>query len=87
MEKLYLMSFGAQKEIVDNNCFNCGKIIVGGITFEGGMWFTCREHNCPIEEELLEIGECELTTGQNEFIIIRKLKEEYKENPYKWEKK
>lgn len=76
MNKLYLLSFGAQKDIVDKNCFKCGKIIVGGIEAFGGLWFSCREPKCPIEadDSPLDMGESELTNGKIEHIFIRKLK-------------
>ena len=74
MKKLYLLSFGAQKDIVEKNCFDCGKIIIGGITMFDAMWFPCREDNCPIEESTLDMGECEFKDGGIEHVFVRKLK-------------
>ena len=74
MRKLYLLSFGAQKDIVEKNCFDCGKIIVGGITFMDAMWFPCREDKCPIEDSTLDMGVCDMDGGSKDHVFVRKLK-------------
>ncbi len=73
MKKLYLMSCGAQKKLIDKYCFKkCGKILVGGIDLMGGHFVCCRESHCPYQEKLLDMGEVEVFS-KKEHIIVRKL--------------
>ncbi len=73
-EKLYLMSVGAQLDLIDKYCFDCGSIIVGQVNFSGGEFACCRNEKCEHEEKNLDMGEAEMSTGDIEHIVIRKLK-------------
>ncbi len=76
MKKMYLLPFGIQKNEIDEFCFNrCKEIIFNKIVmFEGHACSVCRKDDCPFEEKRIEIGECELDSGEIEFVILRKLK-------------
>lgn len=53
---LFGLSEGAQGELVSQLCFDkCGKILVGGIEFMGGIFFPCAEVSCPFVEKESEI--------------------------------
>jgi hypothetical protein len=72
MENCYFVSLGAQKETIENYCFDkCGKICFGCLEIEGGQFLPCGEIKCPIMEKELDLKQS--VRGQN--IIIRKLKE------------
>jgi len=71
--KLYLMSVGCQLKKIDEYCFKCGSIICGQVRFEGGYFAACRKDNCEQENNRVEIGECEMSNGDKEYIIVRKL--------------
>jgi len=75
VDNLYLVSHGAQKPEIDEYCFmKCGKILIGGIDYMGGLFFPCKTDDCRWTEDVLHIGESELTDGEMVDLTIRKLK-------------
>jgi hypothetical protein len=69
---LYLLSVGAQKDLIEKHCFvDCGKILVGAIKFCGGYFIPCKEKDCAHEEDSLDVAHV-LPTGENCW--VRKLK-------------
>lgn len=74
VEKLYLMSVGAQLKQIDEYCFKCGEIIVGQVKYLNGDFACCRKQDCPHEEKSVDMGEAEMRDGKIEHVIVRKLK-------------
>jgi hypothetical protein len=73
MENLYLIPVEIQN--IDCCFKECGKILVGGVEFEGFPCLPCREQNCQYEAETKEVGKGTIA-GVEENIILRKLKQE-----------
>ena len=74
---LYLVSNIIQEQEVGNHCFgDCGKIIVGAVDLgEMGMWFPCRQSDCPYEEKSGKaFDEPVEIQGKTETVFFRKLK-------------
>lgn len=70
---LYLVSPFAQDKEVTAYCFGkCGKVLLGGVTVEGGGFFPCRTDVCPYLEQSMDLGDGEVL-GKLEQVIVRKL--------------
>jgi hypothetical protein len=81
MNTLYLLSVGAQKDLIKQYCFSetCGKILIGHVIFMDASWLPCDQPICPIEEQHWDAGEAEMEFGGHTLtrrIIVRKLKED-----------
>ena len=80
MNRLYLVSLGAQEKLITKYCFgDCGHIIVGGVNLMGGAFLPCRTEKCPYLEKQLELEGTVKMFGQEEKIIVRKLRREFLE--------
>ena len=79
-QKRYLISFGAQKDLIEKYCFGkCGKICLGAVRFEGGEFGYCCEDNCPFCKKSINMGVCSVDGLNEKFeIIVRKLEEKQK---------
>lgn len=73
--KLYIVNPKVQKESIDAYCFGaCGKILVGGIDFLGGLFFACKKATCPYLDDQKSLGLFELAESGKQRIVSRKLK-------------
>lgn len=78
IEKRYLISWGAQEELIKKCCFDkCGAISVTGVVnFEGGDFGFCCQEKCPFLDKQVDCGNHSLIGEKKKYnIIVRKLKE------------
>jgi hypothetical protein len=75
-EILYLVSFGAQEDEIEEYCFRrCGKIIVNAVLFvSGGAFGVCLCGSCEFTVDTYDAGEAELESGEIKHLIFRKLR-------------
>ena len=76
LEKVYIVSPGAQMEEIKHYCFNeCGKILMGVYHYLGGSFIPCKTDDCPCAVDALEMGEHETSEGELVDLTVRKLKD------------
>lgn len=75
MNNLYLVSVGAQKDLVAKHCYgDCGKIIIGAIELSdiGFIGIPCNEVNCLYEDKNISIN----YQHEGKNVYVRKLKDD-----------
>ena len=76
MLKLWAVVYsGQQKEVVRKRCFSCTKQVIGELRLDGVHLIPCTQEHCEHEEEVLDVGECDIDATGKRQLMIRKLKE------------
>ena len=72
---LYVVCENLQRKEIDEYCFKkCGKILIGGISFNNLYWSPCRIKDCPCLDREQSVGEVDLEVLGKEDLVLRKLK-------------
>lgn len=72
---LYAVCENLQQKEIDRFCFkDCGKILVGGLSYNGLYWSPCRTEDCPHSDRETKIGKVKLDVWGEEELTLRKLK-------------
>jgi len=76
-QRLFLVSFGAQRRELERYCFGkCGNIGIGAINLHGGLFVPCRCEDCPYVSASLNLGDAEVDFGGSKeiwHVIVRRL--------------